>query len=90
MTDNMSGRLVIRVMGVITPSVDIQCWHRVAMLRMGLTACGSSAPPSRSTTVNLVVNGAYSVNKPAGQYSGTSTFNIPFILRSYKLQVYVY
>ena len=29
MTDNMSGRLVMGVMGVITPSVDIQCWRRV-------------------------------------------------------------
>jgi len=52
-------------------------------LRRGLTACGSSAPPSHSATVNLAVNGAYSVNKPAG----TSTFS-PFELRSYKLQVY--
>jgi len=39
-------------------------------LRMGLTACGSSAPPSHSATVNFIVNGAYSVNKPAVQNIG--------------------
>jgi len=54
-------------------------------LRMGLMACGSRAPPSHTATVNLVVNGAvhqtYSVTKPAGQYSGTSSFSTPFELR---------
>jgi len=51
---------------------------------MGLTVCGSRAPPSHTATVNLIVNGAvhqaYSVTKPAGQYSGTRTFSTPFEL----------
>ena len=63
-----------------------QCGYTTGRtLRTGLTACGSSAPPSHSATVNLVVNGAmhqrYSVTEQAGQYSGTNTFSTLFELR---------
>jgi len=54
------------------------------MLRMALTTCGGRVPPSHSATVTLLVNGdvhqAYNVTKPAGQYSGTSTFSTLFEL----------
>ena len=46
------------------------------VLRMGLAASSSEA----LARVNLVVNGtatSYEVTKPAGQYSGTSTFGMP-------------
>jgi len=58
MTDNMSGRLVMAVMGVITSITANTMLAPGRTLRMGLTACGSSAPPSHSAMVILVVNGA--------------------------------
>lgn len=53
------------------------------VLRMGLAASTPSGPPG-SATVRIVINGlenvVYSVSKPSGQYSGTTTFGIPLEL----------
>ena len=50
------------------------------VLRMGLSATTSSGPPGESRiviVVNGVVNAAYAVIKPGGQYSGTNIFQTP-------------